>query len=88
MAGATIQQVAAAATKPAPQINGNIKFGTGADTLDVQAGTVLGNVDFGGGADVLNLTGTSVFQGTLANSNGLAVNIGNGATLNVTTWAQ
>ena len=84
-AGATIQQVAAAATKPAPQINGNIKFGTGADTLDVQAGTVSGNVDFGGGSDVLNLTGTSAFQGTLANSNGLAVNIGNGATLNVTT---
>lgn len=83
--GATIRQVAAASGKPAPTINGNIKFGTGADTLDIQAGTVFGNVDFGGGSDVLNLAGTSVFQGTLANSGGLAVNIGNGATLDVTT---
>jgi hypothetical protein len=83
--GATIRQVAAASGKPAPQINGNILFGSGNDTLDIQAGTVAGNVNFGGGSDVLNLTGTSVFQGTLANSNGLAVNIGNGSTLNVTT---
>lgn len=83
--GATIRQVAAASGKPSPTINGNIKFGTGADTLDIQAGTIFGNVDFGGGSDVLNLAGTSVFQGTLTNSSGLAVNIGNGATLDVTT---
>jgi Autotransporter beta-domain len=84
-AGATVRQVAAASGKPAPQIAGNILFGSGADTLDIQAGTVAGKVDFGGGADILNLTGASTFSGTLANSGGLAVTIGNGSTFNVTT---
>lgn len=83
--GAVVRQVAAASGKPAPVIAGNILFGAGADTLDVQAGGVFGKVDFGGGADVLNLTGGSTFSGTLANSGGLAVNIGNGSTFDVTT---
>ena len=49
--GATVRQVAAACGKPAPLIAGNILFGAGNDTLDIQAGNVLGKVDFGGGAD-------------------------------------
>jgi hypothetical protein len=83
--GATVRQVAAATGKPAPQIEGNILFGSGADTLDVQAGNVLGKIDFGGGADALSLSGTGLFRGTLANSGNLAVTIGSGATLDVTT---
>ena len=39
----------------APLIAGNILFGAGNDTLDIQAGKVFGKVDFGGGADVLSL---------------------------------
>ena len=83
--GATVRQVAAASGKPAPQINGTILFGSGGDTLDVQAGTVLGKIDFGGGSDALNLGAGSLFRGTLANSGGLAVTIGNGATFDVQT---
>ncbi|HVE01770.1 MAG TPA: autotransporter domain-containing protein [Sphingomicrobium sp.] len=81
--GATVRQVAAASGKPAPTINGNILFGTGADTLDLQAGTIFGKVDFGGGADALSLSGSSTFRGTLANSAGLGVTIGTGSTLDV-----
>ncbi len=84
-AGAVVRQVAAASGQPAPQISGNILFGIGADTLDVQAGSVFGKLDFGGGADVLSLAGTSLFRGTLANSGALGVTIGNGATFDVVT---
>jgi Autotransporter beta-domain len=84
-AGAVVRQVAAASGKPAPQITGTILFGSGSDTLDVQAGSVVGKVDFGGGADVLNLTGGSLFRGTLANSNGVAVTLGGGSTFDVLT---
>jgi autotransporter-like protein len=83
--GATVRQVAAASGKPAPMILGNILFGSGGDTLDLQAGSVLGKVDFGGGADSLSLTGATLFRGTLANSGGLAVSVGNGSTLDIQT---
>jgi hypothetical protein len=81
--GATAQQVAAASGKPAPSITGNILFGGGNDTLDVQAGSVTGNVNFGGGSDTMKLSGTSAFHGTLANSAGLALNVGAGTTLDL-----
>jgi hypothetical protein len=78
--GAVVRQVAAASGRPAPIISGTIRFGSGADTLDVQAGSVVGKVDFGGGADVLNLSGSGIYRGTLANSAGLAVAVGSGST--------
>ena len=81
--GATVRQIAAATGKPAPEIKGNILFGTGADTLDVLAGSVFGKVDFGGGADVFNLAGGSLFRGTLAGSAGLALTVGTGSTLDL-----
>lgn len=81
--GAVIRQVAAASGAPAPLISGNILFGAGNDTLDIQAGSVLGKADFGGGSDVMSLSGGALFRGQLANSSGLAVSIGNGSTLDV-----
>lgn len=81
--GATVRQVAAAQGRPAPFIAGNILFGSGNDTLDVQAGTVSGKVDFGGGSDVFNLGGGAAFHGTLANSGGAAVTLGAGSVLDV-----
>ena len=80
-AGAAVRQIAPATGRPAPVIAGNILFGTGNDTLDIQAGSVTGKVDFGGGTDLLALSGTGVFRGTLANSTGLAVTVGTGSTL-------
>jgi hypothetical protein len=79
--GAVVRQVAAATGKPAPSIAGSILFGSGADTLDIQAGSVTGKVDFGGGSDSMSLSGSSTFRGTLLNSGGLALNIGAGTTL-------
>jgi uncharacterized protein with beta-barrel porin domain len=81
--GAIVRQVAAASGAAAPTITGNILFGAGNDTLDVQAGTVTGKVDFGGGSDAFSLSGTSAFHGTLANSAGVALNVGAGTTLDL-----
>jgi hypothetical protein len=81
--GAIVRQVAAASGKPAPIISGRILLGSGNDTLDIQAGSVVGNVDFGGGVDTLSLSGTGLLRGTIANSNGLAVNLGSGSTLDL-----
>jgi len=81
--GAIVRQIAGAQGSAAPSISGNILFGTGNDTLDVQAGSVSGKVDFGGGSDVLNLGGGAAFRGTLANSGGAAVSIGAGSTLDI-----
>jgi hypothetical protein len=78
--GAIVRQIAAASGRPAPLISGNILFGTGNDTLDIQAGSVSGKVDFGGGTDIMSLSGGGAFHGTLANSAGLAVTVGTGST--------
>ena len=81
--GTTVRQIAAASGKPAPIIAGDILFGTGNDTLQIQAGSLTGNVNFGGGADVFELNGQ--FQGQLLNSAGTAVTVGAGGLLGVTT---
>ena len=77
--GATIRQLAAAAGKPASQINGNILLGSGNDTLAIQAGTVTGDINFGGGSDQFSLGGT--YRGKLLNSGGVALNLGSGSLL-------
>jgi hypothetical protein len=81
--GATIRQTAAASGKPAPVIVGNILFGAGNDTLDIQAGTVSGKLDFGGGSDLFSLSGTAAFHGTLANSGGVTTTVATGSILDV-----
>jgi len=65
VAGATVRQLAAAAGKPAPVINGQIKFGSGNDLLDIADGAVNGNVSFGGGTNTLNLSGDGVMNGNV-----------------------
>ena len=81
--GAVVRQVAPVSGRPAPLIAGNVLLGSGNDTLDIQAGSVIGKVDFGGGSDVLALSGNGLLRGTLAGTAGLAVNVGSGATLDV-----
>ncbi|AZU04245.1 outer membrane autotransporter [Glycocaulis alkaliphilus] len=55
-AGLTITQSAATGENAvAPAIAGDIRFGSGDDTLDIQAGTVTGDIYFGAGADNLIL---------------------------------
>jgi len=61
-------------------IEGDILFGSGADTLDLMAGTITGDVSFGAGADQFNIDNGAVFTGTLADSDGsLAINVQEGA---------
>ena len=63
--GATIKQTAVAANFTAPSITGDIKFGTGSDTLDVADGKLAGNVTFGAGANKFLLSGDAVADGKL-----------------------
>ena len=62
--GATVKQTAVASGVTAPAIDGDIRFGTGADLLDLADGTVRGSVSFGAGVDRMALSGDAVFNGT------------------------
>ena len=61
--GVTVKQVAAASGKPAPVINGQIKFGSGNDVLDIGDGAVNGDVAFGGGSNSLLMSGDAIMNG-------------------------
>ena len=62
VAGATVRQTVVA-SGTAPAINGQIKFGSGNDLLDVRDGTVTGNVFFGGGSNALSMSGDALMNG-------------------------
>ncbi|MED5537865.1 MAG: autotransporter outer membrane beta-barrel domain-containing protein [Pseudomonadota bacterium] len=67
-----------------PQIVGAIKLGSGADTFNVENGTVVGDIAFGAGADRLAISGGAVVQGAITDSDGaLDINVSKG-TLNAT----
>ncbi len=62
-----------------PMIVGDIRFGSGADVLDVRNGTVNGDISFGTGADRLSISGGAVVTGKLSNDDGqLDINISKG----------
>ncbi|WP_420141367.1 autotransporter outer membrane beta-barrel domain-containing protein [Sphingomonas sp.] len=63
-AGVTVRQTAVAAGVTAPSITGEIRFGDGADTLDVADGTVQGTTRFGGGANRLTMSGDAAYSGS------------------------
>ena len=56
-------------TDTTPSITGDVIFGAGDDTLDLQAGTLDGAVSFGAGADRLILNGASI-TGAVDDSDG------------------
>lgn len=66
-----IRQTAVASGIAAPTIVGDIRFGSGADLLDIADGGVSGNVTFGAGTDRMVLKGDAVYAGT-ANFGGQA----------------
>jgi hypothetical protein len=62
-----------------PITTGAIRFGAGADTLNLENGVIDGAVSFGAGADRLNITGGGILRGAVTDSDGrLDVNIANG----------
>jgi len=61
--GAIVRQLVVAANATAPTIVGQIKFGSGSDTLDIRDGSFTGNVSFGGGSNSLLLSGDGVMTG-------------------------
>jgi uncharacterized protein with beta-barrel porin domain len=63
-ANTTVSQPAAASGAANPSISGDIRFGSGNDTLQVAGGTVAGNVSFGAGSNTMALSGTSSYTGT------------------------
>ncbi|MDQ3125013.1 MAG: autotransporter outer membrane beta-barrel domain-containing protein [Pseudomonadota bacterium] len=76
-----------------PIIVGDIRLGSGADTVDIRNGVVFGDIYFGAGADTLSITGGGIVRSALSDSGGdLAINVSNGtldarhtARLNVTS---
>ncbi len=63
--GATVKQTTVAANFAAPSIIGDIRFGTGSDTLDIADGKLAGNVGFGAGNNRFLLSGDAVGVGNL-----------------------
>jgi hypothetical protein len=58
---------------------GNIRFGSGADVLSIENGSLRGDVSFGAGADRLSITGGGVVRGAITDSDGLlAIDVANG----------
>jgi hypothetical protein len=82
--GVTVTQSANAATGVAPSIVGDVLFGSGNATLDLEAGTLVGAVAFGDGAgNQLTLDNGATITGALTNTGVLAANINSG-TLSIT----
>ena len=62
-----------------PFVVGAIRFGSGADVLSLENGTITGDVSFGAGADRLSITGGGVLTGAITDSDGrLDISVANG----------
>ncbi len=92
--GITITQSASGTSTPS-SITGDILFGSGNATLNLESGTINGNVSFGTGDNTLTITGGGVLTGALTTAGAnTAVSVQNGllnlsglATTNVSTLA-
>lgn len=64
--GVTLTQALASSTASAPSIKGDVRLGSGNDSVALSAGTLTGNVDLGGGANGLALSGASALTGNIS----------------------
>ncbi|MCL6697865.1 autotransporter outer membrane beta-barrel domain-containing protein [Sphingomonas sp. NSE70-1] len=69
--GATIKQTAVGAGFAEPTIVGDIRLGTGSDTLDIADGKLTGNVAFGAGNNRFLLSGDAIASGNLSFGSGV-----------------
>lgn len=68
-----------ATVRPATLIRGRILFGSGADTVNLLAGSIQGDVSFGAGADIFNIDNGATYFGRVTDSDGaLTLNVLNG----------
>lgn len=76
--GAVVRQ-ALVNTADTPAIGGDVLFGSGADRLELLAGTLSGTMNFGAGADALVLDGGATATGRIVDSDGrLSLDVRNG----------
>jgi hypothetical protein len=62
-----------------PRTIGELRFGSGADFMDIRNGSVVGDMSFGAGADRLSITGGAEVSGAVTDSDGLLdINIADG----------
>ncbi len=62
-----------------PSIEGDVRFGSGADVMDIRNGTVSGAISFGAGADRLLISGGAEVRGALSDADGLLdITVANG----------
>ncbi len=72
-------------TPALPSISGDIFLGSGADSVNIGAGSVTGALAFGDGADSLTLSGGSSYTGALTDTDGLlTIAVSGGSTLSQT----
>ena len=65
--------------RPDVTIIGNIRLGSGADTLNINAGTVIGDVSFGAGLDQFTINNGASYTGQISDSGGdLNINVTDG----------
>ncbi|MGE5566560.1 MAG: autotransporter domain-containing protein [Parcubacteria group bacterium] len=77
-----VQDQSSVENAAAPLIAGDVLFGSGADTLTLNAGALIGEMDFGAGADTLNINGGAIASGKLTDTDGaLAINVNDGKLL-------
>lgn len=63
-------------TVDAPQIGGDVLFGSGDDRLELTAGALAGTMSFGAGADALLITGGATAAGRIVDTDGrLAIDV-------------
>ncbi|HEY8573096.1 autotransporter outer membrane beta-barrel domain-containing protein [Phenylobacterium sp.] len=68
--GATVRQSKLTATS-APAIKGEVRFGSGADRLELLGGTLAGDLSFGSGADAFVIDGGATATTRLSDADGL-----------------
>lgn len=85
--GVTLTQSANPAVEDsAPLISGDVLLGTGDDTVQLLAGSMLGRLDFNAGGGSLTLDNEALFSGALTASGNLSsVNITNGTLIDTST---
>jgi uncharacterized protein with beta-barrel porin domain len=72
-----------------PVIIGDIFLGSGADTLNIAAGSVAGDIAFGAGADMLNISNGSSVTGSITDSDGqLDILVADNSILTITAANQ